>query len=107
MHDQRQETLKHCRQSLAGCCDAAGVRSAVGELCAQYGKVVRLDVLTMARAQKRQALCFMRLESPAQEQDLIAGLGAARFGDDLLVIVDLDMSRPERSTAQTAPRNVL
>jgi len=34
-------------------------------------------------------LCFLRLESSAQEQLLIASLGATRLGEDLLVIVDL------------------
>lgn len=58
-------------------------------LCAEFGRVTKIDVFTMAEAQKRRALCFLRLESAAQEQELIAGLGASRFGDDLLVIVDL------------------
>ena len=58
-------------------------------LCAEFGRVTKIDVFTMAEAQKRRALCFLRLESAAQERELIAGLGASRFGDDLLVIVDL------------------
>ena len=76
-------------QSLAGCGDAASLRSAVGALCAQFGKVLRMDIFTMAEAEKRRALCLLRLESPAQENDLMASLGASRFGDDVLVIVDL------------------
>ena len=74
---------------LAGCGDAASLRSAVGALCAEFGQVLRMDIFTMAEAEKRRALCLLRLESPAQEGALMTGLGASRFGDDVLVIVDL------------------
>lgn len=80
-----QDRLK----SLAGCGDAASLRSAFSELCAEFGKVMRIDILTMAEAEKRQALCFLRLESATEERQLMTTLGASRFGDDLLVIVDL------------------
>jgi hypothetical protein len=76
-------------KSLTGCGDLASLRSAVQELCAEFGKVTRIDVLTLAEAEKRRALCFLRLESKAQEQQLITTLGASRFGDEVLVIVDL------------------
>ena len=76
-------------KTLAGCGSAAGLRSAVSELCTEFGKVTRIDVFTMAEAEKRRALCFLRLESEAQEQRLMMALGASRMGGDLLVIVDL------------------
>ena len=76
-------------QPLAACPDAASLTRAMRELCAEYGKVMRIEVLTVAEAQRRRALCFLRLESAAQEQQLIDNLGASRFGEDLLVIVDL------------------
>ena len=75
--------------SLAGCRDTASLRSALQELCAEFGKVTRIDVLTIAKAEKRLVLCFVRLESVAQEQELIAALGASRSGDDVLIVVDL------------------
>jgi hypothetical protein len=53
-------------RSLNGCGDAASVRSAVNDLCAEFGKVLTMDVLTMAGAEKHWALCFLRLESAAQ-----------------------------------------
>ena len=81
-------------KSLAGCGDAASLRSAVGALCAEFGKVLRMDIFTMAEAEKRRALCLLRLESPAQESELMASLGASRFGDDVLVIVDLPAGAP-------------
>ena len=76
-------------QTLAGCGDAASLRSAVSELCTEFGKPTRVDIFTMAEARKRRALCFLRLETEAQELQLMAALGASRMGADLLVIVDL------------------
>jgi len=58
-------------------------------LCGEFGKVTRLDILTIAEAKKRHALCLVRLDSAAHEARLIVDVGAARFGDDLLVVVDL------------------
>jgi hypothetical protein len=82
-------TSRERLESLASCGDTAGLPSAVSALCAEFGRVTKIDVFTMTEAQKRRALCFLRLESAAQEQQLMADLGAARFGEDLLVIVDL------------------
>lgn len=81
-------------QALAGCADAASLRSAVGLLCAEFGKVTNMDILTMAESEKRRALCFLRLESAAQELRLMAACGVPRFGEDLLVIVDLVCAAP-------------
>ena len=75
--------------SLAGCSDAASLRSAVSKLCGEFGELARIDILTMTQAEKRRALCLLRLGTAAQEERLMASLGASRFGDDLLVIVDL------------------
>ena len=83
-------------RSLQECGDTASLRSAIGELCAEFGKVTRIDILTMAEAKKRRALCFLRLESRAQELRLMASLGASRFGEDVLVVVDLPASAPPR-----------
>jgi hypothetical protein len=81
--------------SLAACGDPASLRSAVSELCAEFGKVTRLEVFTLAEAEKRRAFCLLRLESPAQEDELMMMLGAAPFGDDLLLVVDLANSQAE------------
>jgi hypothetical protein len=80
---------------LAGCGDIISLKSAVQALCTEFGKVTRIDVLTMADTEKRRALCFLRLESAVQERHLMSALGVPRFGDDVLVIVDLpsDSSR--------------
>jgi hypothetical protein len=91
--------------ALAGCGDAASLRSAIRGLCAAYGKVTSIDVMTVAEPRKRQALCFLRLESETQEARLIAGAGALRFGSDVLVIVDLPIPawRPERAAHAARP----
>ena len=74
---------------LAGCRDVVSLKSAVQEVCAEFGKVTRIDILTMTEAEQRRALCFLRLESEAQESRLMTSLGVCRFGNDVLVIVDL------------------
>lgn len=86
-------TTRDWSESLAACSDAASLRSAVGALCAEFGKLTRIDILTMAEAEKRRALCFLQLESAAQERELMTTLGVPRFGEDLLVVVDLQPAR--------------
>jgi hypothetical protein len=76
-------------QTLAGCADAASLHLAVSELCAEFGNPTRVGIVTMAEARKRRALCFLRLETEAQERQLMAALGASRIGQDLLIIVEL------------------
>jgi hypothetical protein len=51
----------------------------------------------MIDAGKRQAVCLLRLDSSEHEQNLMAKLGAGRFGEDLCVVVDLRM--PARAQA--------
>ena len=82
-------------ESLTGCRDVAGLRSAITDLCSEFGKVTRIDVLTLAAEERRRAVCLLRLESDAQEKQLMSSLGISRFGDDVLVIVDLP-ARPDR-----------
>ena len=76
-------------KSLADCGDITSLKSAVQEICTEFGRVTRIDVMTTAEARKRRALCFLRLESPAQERELMNALGLPRFGDDVLIVVDL------------------
>jgi hypothetical protein len=76
-------------KSLADCGDISSLKSAVQEICTEFGRVTRIDVVTTAEARKRRALCFLRLESPAQERELMNALGLPRFGDDVLVVVEL------------------
>ena len=75
-------------KALAGCADPVSLRSALHELCAQFGKVKQIEIRTMMEPNKRLALCFLRLESEAQERELIRSLGVSRFGNEVLVVVD-------------------
>ncbi len=85
-------------QSLCNCSDAASLQSAVSRICGEFGKVTRIAIMTLAETEKRRALCLLRLESEAQENILMHSLGASRFGDDVLMIVDLP-SGARRTTA--------
>lgn len=89
-------------KALAGCGDAASLKSAIREMCTEFGTVTRIDILTVAEAEKRQALCFLRLASEAQEIQLMSSLGVCRFGNDVLVVVDL----PRRPLCLSATKAV-
>ena len=95
-------TFQDRMKTLNGCDYAASLRTAISELCAEFGKVLTMDVLTMAEAEKHWALCFLRLESAAQEARLMSACGVPRFGDDLLVVVELVRASP-RAGAISAP----
>jgi hypothetical protein len=92
-------------RSLAGCGDAASLRLALEEICTEFGKPTRIDVLTMAEAEKRRALCFLRLESAEQESKLMNTLGLIRFGEDVLVIVDLPSNQNRLAPPAAQPHD--
>lgn len=74
------------------------LRSALGELCARFGSVARLNILPATQAGKQQALCFVRMSSPEEERQLMSGLGIGRFGGELVVVVDLQTPGPPQMT---------
>jgi hypothetical protein len=84
-----QDLLK----SLTGCRDAANLCSAIRGLSAEFGEIASMEILTVKRPGKRQALCLLRLESAAQERRLMANPGVTRFGSELLYVVDLVAER--------------
>ncbi|HVC12414.1 MAG TPA: RNA-binding protein [Burkholderiales bacterium] len=81
--------MRDLLKSLAGCEDLASLKSTLAKLFTQFGEIAQMDVLTMTQPGKRQALCFLRLASAAQEQQAMANLGVTRFGNELLLVVDL------------------
>jgi hypothetical protein len=87
--DSRGNDMQDWLKALGGCKDVTNLRSAIYELCTGLGEIVHVDILTMKQPGKRQALCFLRLESAAQEQQLVANPGVSRFGNELLCVVDL------------------
>jgi len=76
-------------KALTGCGDTVGLKSAIHEMCTEFGEVRSIDILTVIEAETRRALCFLRLESEEQEIALMRSLGVSRFGNDVLVVVDL------------------
>ena len=81
-------------KSLSQCTDAASLACALRTLCAQFGELTRMKVVTLAESETRRALCLLRLGSPEQEQELMSSLGITRFGDDMVVVVDLQSAVP-------------
>lgn len=79
-------TLEH----LKNCSDIGAIRPALVAICARFGVIARLDILPAGQAGKRQALCFLRMDSAEQEAELISELGVGRFGGDLVVVIDLE-----------------
>jgi hypothetical protein len=75
--------------SLAACDNTLSLRTAVSELCGRFGTLRQIDVLTVTEAEHRRALCFLKLDSPAQECEMMTALGITRFGEDLLLVIDL------------------
>ena len=90
-----ENVMRDLLKSLAGCKDVANLRSTIGEFSAEFGAITLMDILTVNRPGKRQAMCFLRPESPSQEKQLMANLGVTRFGRDLVLVVDL----PEEQAA--------
>ena len=74
---------------LPRCYDAAALKPALYRLCNKYGRVVRLDILTAIHEGTRQAICFLKMESPEKEQQLMQTLGVGRFGGEIIFVVDL------------------
>ncbi len=81
--------MNQALQELSHCGDVRSLESALRAFCSGFGSVSHLDVLSMVGAEKRQAVCLLRLNSPEQERALMARLGAIRFGDDLCVVVEM------------------
>jgi hypothetical protein len=94
--------MRDLLKSLAGCKDVANLRSVILELSAEFGEIAHMDILTVRQPGKRQALCFLQLESAMQERQLMASPGVTRFGSELLCVVDL----PEARLAGQAERRV-
>jgi hypothetical protein len=91
---------------LAGCSDAASLNRAIQDLCTELGIVARVDIRTLVKAGKRQALCFLRTDRAGQEEQLMRTPGVTRFGNELLFIVDLppEVANAKRSVEQRESR---
>lgn len=77
---------------------------ALRSACAQIGGLSHLHIATASHGGKRQALCFFRMDAPAQEHRAIQELGAGRAGDELVLVVNLHSQ--QRAYARVAVRPV-
>ncbi len=85
------------------CADVATLKARLRSTCAAFGTLQRLDVLTSVHEGRQQAICFLRLATPEQEQALMKALGVGRFGGEIVFVVDLQA--PPR-TEESGPSSV-
>lgn len=71
--------------------DVSSLKSALHRVCARFGRIERLDILTAVHEGTKQAICFLRMEQPDQEQQLMRTLGVGRFGGDVVFVLNLDL----------------
>ncbi len=71
--------------------DVASLKSALQQLCSEFGRITRLDILTAMHEGTKQAICFLRMERPDQEQRLMKTLGVGRFGGEVVFVLDLNV----------------
>lgn len=85
---------------LQQCSDVATLSPALHRLCSSFGRVDKLSILTAMHKGARQAICFLRLESPEKERVLMKTLGVGRFGGEVVFVVDL---KPGADAAKFSP----
>lgn len=52
---------------------------------------MRLDILTAIHEGTTQAICFLRMERPEQELQLMKTLSVGRFGGEVVFVLNLDV----------------
>ena len=65
-------------RELQQCSDVADLTPALHRLCSSFGRVDKLSVLTAMHKGARQAICFLRLESPEKERILMKKTGCGQ-----------------------------
>ena len=78
-------------EELRQCPDVATLKPALQKLCEKFGRIASLDVLTAMHEGTKQAICFLRLDSPEQEEKLMKTLGVGRFGGEVVFVVALNV----------------
>jgi hypothetical protein len=87
---------------LRQCPDVATLKPALQRLCEKFGKIARLDVLTAMHEGAKQAICFLRLDTPDKEVALMKALGVGRFGGEIVFVLDLNDSAIGKSANSSA-----
>lgn len=71
--------------------DVSSLKTALHQLCSEFGRITRLDILTAMHEGTKQAICFLRMERPEQEQQLMKSLGVGRFGGEVVFVLNLSV----------------
>jgi hypothetical protein len=71
--------------------DVPSLKSALHQVCGQFGRITRLDILTAIHEGTTQAICFLRMERPEQELQLMKTLGVGRFGGEVVFVLNLNV----------------
>lgn len=71
--------------------DVASLKHALQTLCSEFGRITRLDILTAMHEDTQQAICFLRMACPEQEQRLMKTLGVGRFGGEVVFVLNLSV----------------
>lgn len=71
--------------------DVSSLKSALHQLCSEFGRITRLDILTAMHEGTKQAICFLRMERPEQEHQLMKTLGVGRFGGEVVFVLNLNV----------------
>jgi hypothetical protein len=74
---------------IKNCTRISDLQPALHSLCAPFGAVHRLDIIPVGHSAQRSAMCFIRMGSREQEQELMQAFGWGRFGGDVVMQVDL------------------
>ncbi len=89
-------------EQLKGCQDVKTLKSTLRRLCGRFGQIETMDVLTSMHEGTKQAICFLRLDSPAKEEVLMKTLGVGRFGGEIIFVVDLDVSETSENSGPSS-----
>lgn len=94
--------MNHEFEQLKSAANIGSLHPNLHSICSRYGSVARLDIMAATQAGRHQALCFLRMDSPEQEQELMCDLGVGRFGGDIVMVVDLLPVRTDPATPGVA-----
>jgi len=101
-HEQQEAITVSALADLRRHSDVASLKSALQQLCSEFGRITRLDILTAMHEGTQQAICFLRMERPEQEQRLMQTLGVGRFGGEVVFVLNLSVSVTTEDTGPSS-----